>query len=145
VDDPQGNKLDHYLNAIRALGYDVTLAVGGEAGDRGDLMPCPFCGGEAYKYIASIRCRGCDVRFSTSILPEDSDMKAGWNTRTTPHAVAVRVLVEAMQKIDRMKAFPDHKLNTTTLVAARTVAGVALEHPAVVSALSSAEGVKNGE
>jgi hypothetical protein len=30
VDDPQGNKLDHYLNAIRALGYDVTLAVGAE-------------------------------------------------------------------------------------------------------------------
>jgi hypothetical protein len=31
VDDPQGNKLDYHLNAIRALGYDVTLAVGGES------------------------------------------------------------------------------------------------------------------
>ena len=63
-----------------------------------ELKPCPFCGGEAYKHIASIRCKGCDVRFSTSILPEDSDMQAGWNNRTpAPDKIVIdRAQLEGM-------------------------------------------------
>jgi len=54
-------------------------------------------------------------------------------TRSTPHAEAVLVLVEALQSI---------RLDDIFDIRMREIAGQALKHPAVVAAMSKAEGVK---
>lgn len=51
-----------------------------------ELLPCPFCGGEAkfdktvYKEVGVVRCQKC--RASNGIVTQEHTANRAWNTRT---------------------------------------------------------------
>jgi hypothetical protein len=104
------------------------------------LMTCPFCpdGGDPHHVYKGVRCDRCGVTLNDWDIGETGAER--WNTRATPHAEAVRVLVKALRFYQKHAA--QNSLDGVEGQPTRFPADKALSHPAVVSALSSAEGVK---
>jgi hypothetical protein len=61
------------------------------------LLPCPFCGGEAYEGPHGIRCAttGCVVRIGAALSPEQ------WNRRTEVRPVAPPAAAAGEDPVDR--------------------------------------------
>ena len=58
------------------------------------LKKCPFCGGEAYFHVSSIRCDGCNVRLA-GVQGEEEAIKA-WNNR--PIEAQLQECVDELEK-----------------------------------------------
>ena len=65
-----------------------------------ELKRCPFCGGEAYKYIDDglyhVACKSCDTSYYNSESYEDAI--EGWNDRPIE-----QLLTEAVEILDATK------------------------------------------
>lgn len=121
------------------------------------LLPCPFCGGDLpvaslhtdYHKRTSwrVNCFHCGALGSGASAPTKKEAERRWNTRATPHAEAVRVLVEALEIAAGYPALVAYGVEKIPITKVRAksdceIIGSALSHPAVVAAMSKAEGVK---
>ena len=103
-----------------------------------ELKPCGFCAGDNINLVCAnggwlCKCNQCFAR-TTYYLNKD-DAVSAWNTlpAMTEALSIIRELRERMEvarkalgEVSRMRTYPDHKLNTLTLVAAHTLANKAL-------------------
>jgi len=117
------------------------------------LLPCPFCGGKAEleKFPSSLKDRcwqidcveneRCKCSVSTCALSSKEEAIAAWNTRATPHAEAVRVM---HNPIKHAAIYLQHQRDLNVVgIEANLIINLleqSLKHPAVVAAMSSAEG-----
>jgi len=66
-----------------------------------ELKPCPFCGGEAQFYLTEpkkIMCKhGHIFAGQFGYLGNSEKLAAAWNTRATPSAEVIALLVEALE------------------------------------------------
>lgn len=97
-----------------------------------NLLPCPFCGGEAQSEdfylddgVYAVECRKCGGAYHANTNKQSIE---GWNTRTPqpPNPDKVPGLISALKDISRMSTLPDKTCNTYTLSAARMLAKQAL-------------------
>lgn len=68
-----------------------------------DLLPCPFCGGEAKyaviegaRYSHVVECKGCASTAGGSTFPNEKYNAEKWNTRSNPQADALAEAANAI-------------------------------------------------
>lgn len=93
---------------------DRTLALLGDQAaqeritERGELLPCPFCGGEADEKDNWIFCIDCGVGYE-EFDPEES--KKAWNTRATILTETQLSLLEIAENPRKFSGGTDGKEN----------------------------------